>query len=276
MYKLKTILLNGIGDQISITSMPENIFTYTGRKCVITESKLWPFKYNPYVVFMDESLCTDFDEVLLVPDCRNISQVKKYVETYQCNVQYSQTHYMCTALGINNPTLRHSRLYIYEDEDIDPTKIVVHTTGGNRSQYGEEEIRTSTGEDHLRIMTSEIMTTILKNYADYKIVQIGGATDIPLGGNSIDLRGKLDYWGVAKEIASASRFIGVNSGCMHIANCYPRVSKRIVLSEFRETALTTFMPGDVRNWNFSWIDVGNTFFNRFNKDIGFTYSYQKI
>lgn len=276
MYKLKTILLNGIGDQVSITSMPENIFAVTGRKCVITDDKIWPFKYNPYVVFMDESECTDFDEVVLVPDCRNKTQVQKYVEVHQSNVQNSQTDYMCTNLGIRNPKLRHSRLYIYEDEDIDPTKVVIHTTGGNRSQYSEPEIRTTSGEDHLRIMTADIISTILKNYKDYKIVQIGGASDIPLGGNSIDMRGKLDYWDVAREIATASRFIGVNSGCMHIANCYPRVCKRIVLSEFSESSLYTFKPGDVRNWNFSWIDMGNTFFNRFNKDIGFTYSYDKI
>lgn len=276
MYKLKTILLNGIGDQVSITAMPENIFAATGRKCVITDTRLWVFKYNPYVVFMDEDKCKDFDEIILVPDCRNKAQIQKYVEKHHSNVQNSQTDYMCTNIGLTNPKLRHSRLYIHEDEEIDPAKIVVHTTGGNRSQYLEPEIRTSTGEDHLRIMTADIIAAVLKNYKDYKIVQIGGVTDIPLGGNSIDLRGKLDYWQVAKEIAGATKFIGVNSGCMHIANCYPRVSKRIILSEFSEGSLFTFKPGDVRNWNFSWIDIGNTFFNRFDKDIGFTYSYSKI
>lgn len=276
MYKLKTILLNGIGDQVSITSMPENIFAATGTKCVITDSRIWPFKYNPYVMFMDESKCKNFEEILLVPDCRVREQIKKYFDLHKSNVQNSQADYMSTNIGLTNPPLRHNRLYIYEDEDIDPEKVVVHTTGGNRSQYGEPEIRYSTGEDALRVLSKDVIDAILKNYKDYKIVQVGGASDVELGGHSIDMRDKLDYWEVAKEIATASKFIGVNSGCMHIANCYPRVSKRIVLMEFSESSLYTFKPGDIRNWNFSWIDIGNTFFNRFNKDVGFTYAYNKI
>jgi dihydroxyacetone kinase DhaKLM complex PTS-EIIA-like component DhaM len=38
-----------------------------------------------------------------------------------------------------------------------------------------------------------------QNYKNFKIIQVGGKDDKPLGGNTIDLRGKIDLWDVAKE-----------------------------------------------------------------------------
>jgi len=183
---------------------------------------------------------------------------------------------MCLNFGLEQVKLRHPRLYIYEDERIVPDKIVVHTSGSDRTRDGEPAIRHQSGEDSERYMSDEVIAAILDNYRDYRIVQVGAATDKPLGGNSIDQRGQYDYWGTAKEIASSAKFIGVNSGPMHIANCYPRVEKRIVLMEFAAKTLETYRPGDVRNWLFSWIDPTNTYFNKFDYDLGLTYSYKKI
>jgi hypothetical protein len=116
-------------------------------------------------------------------------------------------------------------------------------------------------------MSDEVLESINKNYSNYEIIQVGGDNDKPLGGNSTNLCGKLDYWEVAKLIAGSAKFIGVNSGPMHIANCYPRVEKRIVLQEFPINTLLSFRPGDVRNWLFSWIDPTCTFFNKFEHDV---------
>jgi hypothetical protein len=61
-----------------------------------------------------------------------------------------------------------------------------------------------------------------------------------------------------------------------MANCFPRVDKRIVLMEFPRQTLMNFRPGDARNWLFSWIDPTNTFFNKWDQDVAYTYSHTKI
>lgn len=275
MFKLKFNFIH-IGDQISTTSIPENIFRATGQKCVITDPRIWVFEHNPYVEFKEESECQDLMTIDLVPDCRIQIQANSYSSKKLMPVSCGQADYMCHQLGIEQPQLRHSRLYIYEDLPRDPAKIVVHTQGSDRTRDNEPAIRYSSGEDDLRIMTTQVLDAIRKNYKDYKLVQVGSTSDIALGGNSIDLRGQTDYWGTIKEIATASRFIGVNSGPMHMANCYPHIDKRVVFMEFPETTLSKFRPGDVRNWLFSWVDPTNMFFNKFDYDVGLTYSYKKI
>ena len=267
-----------IGDQVATTAIPENIFNATGKKCVVTDSRIWVLKHNPYVVHMSEEQAKDYPVLSLIPDCRISDQQKNYVEKMQAVTAGSQTEFMCVNFGLpaEQITLRHPRLYAFEDEKIDPLKIVVHTTGSDRTRDGEPAIRHASGEDGVRIMSDDIIAAILDNYQDYKIVQIGGADDKPLGGNSIDRRGQYDYWEAAREIATAAKFIGVNSGPMHIANCYPRVEKRIVLMEFPTETLLKFKPGDVRNWLFSWIDPANTYFNKTSQDVGITFAYQKI
>ena len=275
MYKLK-FNFHHIGDQISTTSIPENVFNVTGKKCVITDKRIWAFEHNPYVHFLEEEDAIDLPEISLIPDCRVQEQVKHYSEKMHTIVASSQTEYMCVNLGFSHVCLRHPRLYIHEHETIVPNKIVVHTTGSDRTRDNEAPIRTSSGEDSVRVMSDEVIDSILTNYRDYQIIQLGGSEDKPLGGHSIDMRGKLSFFDVAKEIATSSKFIGVNSGLMHIANCYPRVEKRIVLMEFPVDTLMTFKPCDIRNWLFSWLDISNTHFNKFDRDVGMTYSYKKL
>jgi len=57
---------------------------------------------------------------------------------------------------------------------------------------------------------------------------------------------------------------------------YLRVDKRTVLMEFPKQTLLNFRPGDLRNWLFSWIDPTNTFINRYEQDIAYTFAYTKI
>lgn len=275
MFKLHFNFIH-IGDQISTTAIPENIFRLTGEKCVITDKRIWAFEHNPYVEFMDESQAQAFPVINLVPDCRVQAQSKNYASQRVHMISTGQTDYMLCQLNIDDFPLRHSRLYIYEDEPVEPNKIVVHTQGSDRTRDGEPAIRYSSGEDAERIMSDEVCQSILKNYRDYKIVQVGSKSDRPLGGHTIDRRGEYDYWGTIKEIATASKFIGVNSGPMHMANCYPRVDKRIVFMEFPKKTLLSFRPGDVRNWLFSWVDPTNTFFNKTEDDIGYTFSHTKL
>lgn len=265
-----------IGDQVCATSIPELIFKRTGTKSVISDPKIWAFKYNPYVVFMTEEEAKALPMVLIHPDSRHEQHRKTYADAFGTYNVYSQTEFMATLMGIPGTSIRHPKLYVHEDSEIIPHKIVVHTTGSNRERLGEVNIREHLGEDHERVMTDDIISTILKNYKNFKIVQIGGLDDKPLGGSTVDLRGKLDYWESAKEISEASTFIGVMSGPMHLANCYPRVTKRIFLMEFSKQSLLTWTPGDMRNFSFSWADANNIYFNRTIDDIGTTFSYTKI
>ena len=265
-----------IGDQVATTPIPENYFKSTGERIVISDKRIWAFKHNPYVVLLDELQAEQYPVLDLLPDCRLLEQAKNYAELTNSIIASSQAEYMCLNLGFKDITLRHPRLYCYEDLRIVPDKVVVHTTGADRTRDNDAPIRTACGEDALRIMSNDVIASILKNYAGWQVIQVGGECDKPLGGHSIDLRGKTDYWETAREIASAARFIGVNSGPMHIANCYPRVDKRIVLMEFPKQTLLKYRPGDLRNWLFSWIDPASTFFNRFNFDVGLTYSHAKL
>jgi len=275
MYKLHFNFYH-IGDQVCTTAIPENIFNHTGQYSVITDPKIWAFKHNPYVKFMSDDEAADLQVVDLVPDARIPEQCQGYYNILQSNVANSQTEFMCRNMGIESILLRHPRLYIYEDEVIQPNKIVVHTTGSDRTRDNEDAIRTNLGEDAERVMSDNVIAAILHNYKDYEIIQVGGENDVPLGGHSIDRRGKYDYWQTAKEIATSAKFIGINSGPMHIANCYPKVEKRIVLMEFPAQTLVTYQPGDIRNLLFSWVDPANTYFNKFDRDVGVTYAYRNI
>jgi hypothetical protein len=277
MYHLKFNFFH-IGDQISTTAIPENIFNVTGKKCVVSDPRIWVFKYNPFVVHMteDEAKQTSFvGEISLIPDCRVPEQRNAYMEMMKCPISNGQTEYMCVNIGFNTVKLRHSRLYVYEDEEKEIDKIVIHTTGSDRTRDKEPAIRYSSGEDSVRIMSDEVIEAIQKNYKGYRFVQVGSKDDKTFP-DAIDRRGEYDYWQTAKEIATCTKFIGVNSGPMHIANCYPRVDKRTVLMEYTKETLMTYRPGDVRNWLFSWIDPTNMFFNKFDHDVGLTYSYTKI
>jgi len=275
MFKLK-FYFKHIGDQICTTALPENIFNATGEKCIITDPAIWAFKHNPYVIHMDESDCpSDALEINVIPDNRIPDQRQLYLKNTQSQISVGQTDYMCQNIGITEPKLRHPRLYIYEDLEIEPDKIIVNTAGSDRTRDNEPAIRYNFGEDQVRILSDDILKQILHNYKNYRIYQIGSKNDRPLGGHSIDCRG-MDYWDSIKEVATASRFIGVDSGPRHMASCYPKIDIRVALVQYPKQTLLSSRPGDINHWLFSWLDMTHTYFNRYDYDIGYTFSYKKI
>jgi hypothetical protein len=271
-----------IGDQVSVTAIPEAYYAQKGERLFYADERFWVFKHNPYIDCRHPR--QGDTEVLVVPDARLKVQAERYVRRYNTEVLGSQTEFMLNELGLVGGMGRHPRLYVHENLDIVPHKVVVHTTGSNRELRGEAAIRYRLGEDAVRVMSDQVIDAILRNYKDWLIVQIGATDDKPIAGrNVIDLRGRLDLWESAKEIATASRFVGVNSGPMHIANCYPRVSKRIVLMEFSQSYFAhengvafPWRAGSVHNVLTTWLDPANTYFNRFDQDYGASFSYLKI
>lgn len=275
MFKLK-FYFKHIGDQICTTALPENIFHATGEKCIITDPAIWAFKHNPYVVHMDDAECpADTIEIAVIPDNRVPEQRQTYQQNTRTTISAGQTDYMCHNIGITEPILRHPRLYIYEDLEIEPDKIIVNTAGSDRTRDNEPAIRYNFGEDQVRILDDEIIKQILHNYKNYRIYQIGSLADPAMGGHSIDCRG-LDYWESIRHVATASRFIGVDSGPRHMASCYPRVDIRVILVQYPSKTLLSSRPGDTNHWLFSWLDMTHTYFNRYDHDIAYTFSYKKI
>lgn len=279
---------HGIGDIVSTTAFPENYFAQTGKRIYIVDdnAKYW-FQHNPYAIIGNPPDNEKSETIKMFVDSRVEEMVMKYRSYRGTHVSSSQTEWLAFFgnLDINKLVLRHPRLYIHEDIKQEDRKLVIHTTGSKRSNVNEENIRYKLGEDAERIISDEIIQHILEKYSDWKIVQVGGKDDKPLGGHAIDMRGKLDFLDVAKEIASSMRFIGVNSGLMHIANCYPDVDKRIVLAEYpdftilngvEDTLKFPFMAGDIRNMNFSWLDCSYKYYNKYKRDLGTTYSFLKI
>lgn len=273
MHRLN-FFFHAIGDQVCTTSFPENYYVMTGEKVIINDPKIWAFKYNPYVIHGQSHEYMEFPSIDIMPDTRVQEQVKNYVGLYDNLSFNSQAEWLCANVGAKNPPLRHPRLYIYETESIIPNKITVHTTASDRSKAGEPAIREKLGEDAIRVMAPDVIDSIIQNYKGWDIVQIGSETDVTVPG-AIDKRGGTK-WDMAKEIATSARFIGVNSGPMHIAYCYPRVDKRIVLMEFSKKAIARWRPGDMRNFNFSWFDPSATYFNKHHEDIAYTFAHTKI
>lgn len=272
-HKLNFIF-DGIGDQVCTTSFPENYFNATGNKLAIDNPKIWAFKHNPYVEFMTLNQTRTLIPITLMPDTRSHDQAVNYNKMYDNPSIGSQAEWLCANVSIKDPKLRHPRLYIHESEKIIPNKVVVHTIG-KINRPGEPEIRHGLGEDSTRSMSQNMIDQIAENYEGWDVYQIGGVNDTSLVGKFTDLRG-LDLWETAKHISQSARFIGINSGMMHIAHCYPRVEKRIIMNELSDESISKWRIGDIRNLSFAWYDAASTIFNKTDHDISYTYSYKKI
>lgn len=246
---IKTNDAYGIGDKLQFSSIPENFFYTYGYK-IIDIDKCWVYDHNPYVD-------------------RNSSPTEIYNPWYSQNlvldekIKNKSLKYSLLGLSLRsaaaldlNIRLRHNRLYIYEDEEIDCKKVVVHTNG-----------KTEGGE-----INDIIINQIQKNYKNYKIYQVGGLEDrkTPF----INMLG-LNIWDTIKFISSAAIFIGVNSSMMHIANCYPKIRKKIILLQYNQNDLKYFYPSNYEKYT-HWIDYNNELYNQYDIDIGATMSYLKI
>lgn len=248
-----TDLPQSIGDLLMWSSLPENHFKTFNEKLFDLDNK-WIFDANPFIE-------------------RNFTN--KITETWQGNK-------MLAAYGAKTPPVIHSsitqaitrcfncktfqrspRLYKFEDAIQEPKSLVLHTTG--------KSIRAG--------MTFEIMEIIAKNYPHHKVIQIGGENDTKFGFlfNSYEDKTGLPIWETVKIIASSEIFIGCNSGFLHVANCYRKVRKKVLLFELNEDQLNNFWPGLQSNVpNGVWIDFGIEYFNALKYDVGVTYSINSI
>ena len=280
----------GIGDQLQFTSIPENYYKNTGDKIVDLKS-FWGFDHNPYVergscpeIIIDpynnyyhsrESFLemmskgsTDQSVAAKWPRTGSfLSKTEMYIPIFrgQIGIENSKLVKQDNFFGkIESIHLRHPRLYRYEElQGTELGTVCVHTTG--KSEGG-------TIPDH-------VIDQISRNYKGYKIYQVGGESDktTPF----INKLG-LDLWESAKLIASSQIFIGVNSSMMNIAQCYPRISRKVILIENEilkiDDIAGTYRPLSAyrEGCHADWIDYGWQYYNVYNSDCGITLTYKKI
>lgn len=276
------VYFKGIGDHMVLTPIPEVLFNIYGKRTVMArEDKdvLFGFKYNPYVDFLDKSQRknTKLGKINYLNDSRNPEVTERYIKERNTVICSSQIDYILFSMGINKPASygpRHP--VIYRDYDVDHNKITIHTTGSDRTKHEKNPFRKECGEDDVRIMSDDIIDHILYKYKGFDIFQVGGESDKPIDDKNVtDLRG-CDIDECVSAIGSSRMFIGVDSGLMHISNSFENVETKIVLQQYPEDTLLRFLPGDIRNYNFSWLDITNKYYNKYKHDIGFSFTYTKL
>lgn len=231
----------GIGDQVTVSSFPENFFKNYNLKLVDIH-KCWIFDHNPYVVrdIRADIVLHHLDTQLNIINNNSRQNWKSDAEE------------ICHNFSLPKMYLRRPRLYKYEDSVTQKDLVVVHTTGNTVGQMPEHVIK-----------------QIEKNYDGYDIVQIGLDSDARTPFRKLL---NLNKWETAEIVSKAAIFIGVNSGFYHIANCYPKVRKKIVLHELNEDALNQFEPKK-QSISTEWYDYNIEYFNISEFDIGATNSY---
>ena len=234
----------GIGDHVHYTFWPEIYYENTGKKLVDLNKK-WCYDYNPFVERdkpVDIAFCPwELDKLLPKKHYLNAPEQVFSWLNFKVNI-------------------RHPRLYRFEDIVPIPGTVCVNTTG--KSMHTE--------------IPDKVIDLISETYRDYQIFQVGGINDrnTPF----IDRRG-LGMWNTAELIAKSQIFIGVNSGMMHIADCYPRVCKKILIDERSLEELKQWWPCSRIMEPISdshWLNTTMAYYNYSDNDIGITYTWRKI
>jgi hypothetical protein len=222
----------GIGDKVVYTSLPENYFANTGER-LIDVGRSWEYDHNPFV--MRDVVPDNVIDLWRLPLCGG-----------NCS---SLAWRICKALGLPKLVLRHARLYAFENEVVNHNALAVHTTG-------------KTAGD----MPRHVIDHIAAAYKGYAIYQVGNNDDCPTP--FIDRRG-LPLWESIRLVATCGTFIGIDSGMMNVANCYPRVRRKVVL-------LGEFADEPPVSERIRWIDFGWEYFNAADHDSGIAMTYRKI
>lgn len=252
--------VGSLGNTVMWSHLPENFYRCHGAKLVDVEKK-WVYDFNPYVerdMEVDETFDLSWiDHREWVPDGRNLP------------VALSKADDAFLRLGVGRIVLRHPRLYRFEDVPTVRNKVIVHAhSDSNEWPLPHYECRR-------RHLPEHVFARIRERYADCELVQIGGAGD-PLLEGVLDRRG-LAIWDTVREMANAALFIGIDSGPWHLCACFPRIPRKVILSQFDvEYLRTAFIPMSSGFKHHHWHDWGCLFYNCSEEDAGVTFSYRKI
>ncbi len=234
----------GIGDAVIKSSFPENFYKNYGHKLIDVEKK-WIYDYNPYVI-RDENpdLVLDYlqNQIEIIKAGKRISHLSN-AEEY------------CWNYNLNKCYITKPRLYKYEDSETIKDLVVVHTTGKT-----------------VGCMNDNVIDKIGKNYKNYNIVQIGGMADKPTPFKNYL---NLSLWETVEIISKCAIYIGLSSSFYHVANCYPKVRKKVVLNYCDEDSLKRIYPMNYKE-GCEWLEFNVEYFNNYDIDIGSTLSFNNI
>lgn len=253
-----------IGDRLVFSSLPEMICKQRGYDYVVDldpNGKNWFWDHNPYVkrgepVKSTIPLQLLADKTTFHHNLKNMNQFFSIVDKY------------CSYFGLDC-TIRHPKLYMYENIAKKPFKVIITTQGNLQGHMN--------GETFDRVIPDHILEKIKENYEDgrFELVQIGSKNDKSAGKCVIDKRG-LSIWDSVKEVAESMIYIGVNTGVFHIASAFPHISKKIILCEYNDISLRYYLPLNPQNHHTSFLYHAEQFYNSYDRDIGVTTSYLKI
>jgi hypothetical protein len=232
----------GIGDKIIYLSFPENYYFNMGEKLLSPQKNEWYFKHNPYVELGQSN------RVLYFPDI---------LTDYKEHIIPPVAHRIAKNTGLKDIVLRHPRLYIHEKLKKERC-ISIHSTGV-----------TCGGS-----IPDKVISSIFESFSNFHFIQVGGKKDkkIPF---AKDFTG-ISVLETAEIISKSFLFIGVNSGMMNLAFCYPSTLKKIILLNEDKNYLDKFYPFNKECGDSNWLDFNYNFYNCFEEDIGITYSYTKL
>lgn len=262
------IIHNGtrrIGDRMVFTGIPEMMYQQRNIKLVDVDDYEdkgfnWMFDYNPYIL-RNARAKSVISMQLLADQSTHHHYLRNMPVFLSIADKYSQY------FGLRC-TLRRPRLYKYEDIERKRNKVVVATQGDNQGLMLNETFP--------RILPDHVMEQILYNYRDCEIVQVGLINDKKFEGkNVVDKRGIPDIWDVVKEIAEAGVVISPSCGVTWISAAYLNQTK-VVLCEYNDVALESYIPRIVTNHHHQWSDQNFQLFNTYSSDIGVTNSYKWI
>jgi hypothetical protein len=238
----------GIGDKVQFASIPENFYKNYGEK-LIDLSNCWVYDHNPYIL----------------RDVEPEKTISFWNQPYKLDNYLNRFDYLNSLLNIPKMFCRTPRLYKYEDpSNVIQNKVCLHAQGKSSKHA----------------LSKKTIDVIKERYSNYEIYQVGAKSDFDCG--VIDGRGS-SIWDTVKCIATSSIFIGVNSGPINIANCYPHINKKIIIPINKgshvisnEELEKSARPLGSENHYFNWVDYGWQYFNDTDIDIGITHSYNKI
>lgn len=240
----------GIGDAIQFTTVPENYFRSTGQK-VIDDTNHWVFDYNPYVI-------RNPDDVIL--------KRSKLLYGWNHNPRYIPKNRYCFTSQAEQHTgnldiiqyIRHPRLYQFEDFPFENReKILIQTHGRSHGA-----------------MPDYVIKHILKKYKNMPLYHLCLPEHNDIG---IPRLITPTFWEMAKEISECKMIIGMDSGPIWIAACYPDVVVKRLRMKPNLDELKEWVPLDAKNIHAIWDDLQlHTCYNQSEDDIGFTSSYRRI
>ena len=249
-----------IGDRLIFSGFPEMIYNQRGHKIVDLDpiGFNWFWDNNPFVL-------RDRKVKSTVP-LQMIADKSTFHDSLRSLPMFTSIVDRMTAYFSLESTIRHPKLYKYEDIKRKPNKVIITTQGNNQGFM--------MGETAPRTLPDYVIEKIVENYKDFEIVQIGGRDDKRAEGTD-DRRG-LPIWKSVREVAESMIYIGVNTGVFHIASAYPHISKKLILCEYNENALTYYLPLNTKNHHSTFLYHSEQFYNVLEKDVGVTYSFNKI